>query len=247
MEFGMFENRLLDALFRWQPDFVRNRLKPLEYAHGDVLAEAGQPIEHAIFPRSGLISVVVTLAEGDRIEVAMAGPRDVVGGAAIFGATHHLGTALAQLAGRAWTMRAQDLMDAGAASAHFRALMLSQEQFMQAQAQQTAACNAKHTIMHRMCSWLLRARDISESQELLLTQESLAQMLGVQRASVSMFASQLQEHGIIQYRRGRLRINDAAALAARACECHAAIRQQRELLTETGETAHATFEMRGIA
>jgi CRP-like cAMP-binding protein len=226
----MFENKLLDALFSSQPDFLRNRLRAIEFVHGDVLGEAGQPIEHVIFPRSGLISVVVDLQEGDRIEVAMVGARGAVGGAAMFGGTHHLGTAFAQLPGRAWQMRADDLMDAGAASPEFRKLMFAQEQYLQAQAQQTAACNAKHSIMHRLCSWLMRARDIAGSTELLLTQDNLAQMLGVQRASVSMFASQLQERGLIHYRRGRVHINDPAGLASQACECHAVLRQRGERL-----------------
>jgi CRP-like cAMP-binding protein len=238
----MFENQLLDALFRSQPDFLRNRLRAIDFAHGDVVGEAGQPIEHAIFPRSGLISIVVDLQEGDRIEVAMVGARGAVGGAAMFGGTQHLGTAFAQLPGRGWQMRVEYLIDAGVASPDFRQLMFAQEQYLQAQAQQTAACNAKHSIMHRLCSWLLRARDVAGSTELLLTQENLAQMLGVQRASVSMFASQLQERGLIQYRRGRVHINDAAGLAEQACECHAALRQRRERLV-----AEEPVEMPAVA
>jgi CRP-like cAMP-binding protein len=238
----MFENQLLDALFRSQPDFLRNRLRAIDFAHGDIVGEAGQPIEHVIFPRSGLISVVVDLQDGERIEVAMVGSRGAVGGAVMFGGTHHLGTAFAQLPGRGWQMRAEDLTDAGAAFSDFRQLMFAQEQFLQAQAQQTAACNAKHTIMHRLCSWLLRARDIAGSTELLLTQENLAQMLGVQRASVSMFASQLQERGLIQYRRGRVHINDPAGLAEQACECHAALRQRGERVM-----ANEPVEMQAVA
>jgi CRP-like cAMP-binding protein len=148
----------------------------------------------------------------------------------MFGGTHHLGTAFAQLPGRGWQMRVDDLIDAGVASLEFRNLMFVQEQYLQAQAQQTAACNAKHSIMHRLCSWLLRARDVAGSTELLLTQENLAKMLGVQRASVSVFAGQLQERGLIQYRRGRVHINDVPGLAEQACECHGALQQKRERL-----------------
>lgn len=222
----MLENRILRAVNQSHPDLLRNRLKPIDFVHGDVLAESGSRVDHAIFPRSGLVSVVVDLQEGDRIEVAMVGPSGALGGAAIFGATHHTGTAFAQLPGRAWEIRAEDLIDIATVSAEFRQLMFAQEQYLLIQAQQTSACNAKHTIMHRLCSWLLRAQDAAGGGELLLTQENLAQMLGVQRASVSMFASQLQEKGLIQYRRGRLHIADAAGLAAHACECHALLRQQ---------------------
>src|SRR5947209_18619827 len=111
---------------------------------------------HAFFPRSGRICLVVELQEGDRIEVAMGGPSGALGCAAVFGA-RHIGTAFAQLPGRAWAMRVEDLMDIATASDEFRELIFAQEQYLLAQAQQTAACNAKHTIMHRLCSWLLRA------------------------------------------------------------------------------------------
>jgi CRP-like cAMP-binding protein len=229
----MFENQLLEALFRSQPDFLRNRLKVVDFAHGDILGQAGESIEHVIFPRSGLISIVVELDQGDLIEVAMVGARGAVGGAAMFGATHHFGTVFAQMPGRGWQMRVDDVIDAGVASPEFRNLMLAQEQHLQAQAQQMAACNARHSIMHRLCSWLLRASDEAGTNELLLTQENVAQLLGVQRASVSTFASQLQEWELIQYRRGRVHINDPAGLAKQACECHLALRRKGErLLTQ---------------
>jgi CRP-like cAMP-binding protein len=237
MELLMLENRLLSALNQAHPDLLRNRLRPIDFVHGDILAEAGSPISQAIFPRSGLISVVVDLQEGDRIEVAMVGPSGALGAAAVFGATHHLGTSFAQLPGRAWAMRPEDLIDVAAASAEFRQLMFAQEQYLLAQTQQMAACNAKHTIMHRLCSWLLRAHDAAGGGELLLTQENLAQMLGVQRASVSMFASQLQDKGLVQYRRGRLHIADADGLAAHSCECRSALRRhQKRLFAEVIES-----------
>lgn len=236
----MYENRLLNALSKSNPDLLRNRLKPIDFVHGDVLAEAGRPIAQAIFPRSGLVSVVVDLQEGDRIEVAMIGPAGALGGGAIFGATRQLCTAFAQLPGRAWAMRVEDLIDVATASGEFRELMFAQEQYLLAQAQQTAACNAKHTIMHRLCTWLLRAQDTCGGGELLLTQENLAQMLGVQRASVSMFASQLQERGLIQYRRGRLHVADPHGLASHACECHTALRHHHKRLFPDGLEAEVT-------
>lgn len=232
----VYENRLLDTLSRSYPDALRNRLKAIDYVHGDLLSEAGEPIEHVIFPRSGLVSMVVDLMDGDRIEVAMIGAGGAIGGGVAFGATHRLCASFAQLPGRAWLMKSVDAIEIANDSSEFRHLLYMQERYIQAQAEQTAACNAKHTIMRRLCSWLLRAQDTIGGGELLLTQEHLAQMLGVQRASVSMFASQLQEKGLIQYRRGRLHISNSAGLAEHACECHAALRQQRErLLSEEPE------------
>ncbi len=231
----MYENRLLVSLSRSRPDLLRNRLKAIDFVHGDLLAEVGTPIEHVIFPRSGLVSMVIDLLDGDRIEVAMVGADGAIGGAVVFGATHRLCTSFAQLPGSAWLMKSTDAIEIANENPDFRQELFLQERYNQMQAQQTAACNAKHTIMRRLCSWLLRAQDAIGGRELLLTQEHLAQMLGVQRASVSMFASQLQEKGLIRYRRGRVQIIDKAGLAEHACECHAAIRRQHEQLVGTEE------------
>jgi CRP-like cAMP-binding protein len=230
----MYGNRLLDALSRSQPEALRSRLTTIDFVHGDLVAEASAGIRRAVFPRSGLISMVVDLKDGDRIEAAMIGYDGAVGGAAAFGASIHLCTAFAQL---------PDLIDLAAADRAFRNALFAHEQFLLAQAQQTAACNAKHTIPQRLSTWLLRARDVAGADELLLTQEHLAHMLGVQRASVSMFASQLQEKGLIHYRRGRLHVVDERGLAAEACECHTSLRQRHQDLLgekEAEETVRAT-------
>jgi CRP-like cAMP-binding protein len=187
-------------------------------------------IERAIFPRSGLISIVVGLNDGAEVEAAMIGPAGVLGGAAIFGAKQHISTAVAQLPGRAWSVSVRDLTEIASVSAEFRSSIVAQERYLLAQVQQTAACNARHSILQRLCAWLLRAQDEAGRDEFLMTQEMLARMLGMQRASVSMFASQLQEKGLVHYRRGRLQITDPNGLAAHACECRAAVQKQRERL-----------------
>lgn len=114
--------------------------------------------------------------------------------------------------------------------------MFKNEQFLRAQAQQSAACNARHIIPRRLATWLLRAQDITGSRDLTITQESVAHMLGVQRASVSQFASGLQEAGLIQYRRGRITIVDKSGLERMACGCYRAFRDtQLEMVGETPE------------
>jgi CRP-like cAMP-binding protein len=178
--------------------------------------------------------MVVDLSDGDRIEVGMIGSDGALGGAAVCDLGPMTCTSFAQVPGRAWVMSAADAAEIANGSPDFRRLLCMQERYTQAQAEQTAACSAKHTIMHRLCSWLLRAHDAIGGGELLMTQEHVSQMLGVQRASVSVFAGQLQDEGLIQYRRGRLRINDPAGLARHACECHAVLRQKREQLMELG-------------
>jgi CRP-like cAMP-binding protein len=232
----MFDNPLLDSV---PAELLQGRVNTLDFVKGDVLAQPESPIERLIFPRSGLLSVVVELTDGAQIEAAMIGPGGALGGAAMFGAKRHVSTVVAQLSGRAWTLVLPNAFEVADRVPEFRAAILAQERYLLAQAQQTATCNAKHSTMERLCSWLLRARDEARRDELLMTQELLARMLGVQRASVSMFAGALQEKGLIFYRRGRVKILDRNGLEHEACECHATLRSRHAHLfdDETNQVA----------
>jgi len=233
----MLGNQLLDRIAQFGSRNFADRLEARDFAAGDLLARPGTPIQRLVFPRSGLISLVVDMSEGDQIEAGIIGPRGMLGGEAVFGAGHHIHTAVAQFSGRAWTLPIDDAKEWAAAVPDFRALLFAQQQYLLAQAQQTAACNAKHSISQRLCSWLLRVHDEVGGGEFLITQEMLAKMIGVQRASVSMFASQLQQNGLVRYRRGRLQITDVDGLEARACECHKAVRKQLDRLFGTEKVA----------
>ena len=228
----MHHNEILARLHQSHPDFVTRHARQLTYVHGDVFGEAGRPIDELLFPSSGMISLVVDLNDGDRIEAGMVGRRGMIGGSALFGGRTHLCTSFAQLPGNGWIIKAADLIELAERSAGIRDLIFSNEQYTLSQAQQTAACNAKHRIPQRLATWILRAHYDSGEDELLLTQEYLAQMLGVQRASVSMFAGGLQDKGLIFYRRGRVRILDRAGLEREACECHAVLRGRHTRLFE---------------
>lgn len=229
----MHHNEILARLHQSHPDFVTRRARQITYVHGDVFGETGGPIDDLLFPSSGMISLVVDLADGDRIEAGMVGRRGMVGGSALFGGSTHLCTSFAQLPGNGWTIKAADLVELAERSPSVRDLMFRNEQYTLAQAQQTAACNARHRIPQRLATWILRAQFDSGDDELLLTQEYLAQMLGVQRASVSMFAGALQDKGLIFYRRGRVRVLDRAGLEREACECHATLRTRHMRLYES--------------
>lgn len=220
----MNRNDILASLHEAHPDFIAARARQISFTHGDILGEAGQPIDDILFPNGGMISLVVDLHDGDRIETAMVGRHGAIGGAALFGARTHLNTAYAQLPGRGWMLKADDLSKLVEQTPRARDLFFRNEQYVLAQAQQMAACNAKHRIAQRVATWILRAQYNSGEDELLLTQDFLAQMLGVQRASVSLFAGGLQEKGLIFYRRGRVRVLDQAGLEQQACECHATLR-----------------------
>lgn len=205
-------------------------LKAVKFNQGDVLAETGVPINQVYFPESGLISIVVELATGDRLEAALAGRDGVVGGAAGLGGTVHVNTAVGQMPGTCQVLKVSNLIDAARKSETLRSALFRYEQYMLAQAQQSAACNARHQIPQRLATWLLRVQDAAKEDELSLTQEFLAQMLGVQRASISLVAASLQDRGVIRYRRGHVRIVDFPGLESTACECYAALRTQRERL-----------------
>jgi CRP-like cAMP-binding protein len=233
----MLGNQLLDRIAQLDSENFADRLKARDFAAGDLLARPGTPIQRLVFPRSGLISLVVDMSEGDQIEAGIIGRRGMLGGEAVLGAGHDIHTAVAQFSGRAWTLSIDDAKEWAAAAPDFRALLFAQQRYLLAQAQQTAACNAKHSISQRLCSWLLRVHDEVGNGELLITQEMLAKMMGVQRASVSMFASQLQQNGLVHYRRGRLQITDVDGLEARACECHKAVRGQFDRLFGSAKVA----------
>ena len=132
-----------------------------------------------------------------------------------------------QLPGTALTIASADLAEAANASEALRRELFFQDRFILAQAQQSAACNARHDITQRLATWLLRVRERAQQDDLGLTQEFLSQMIGVQRPSISLAASQLQEGGIISYRRGMIRILDPKRLESVACECFASLRAQR--------------------
>jgi CRP-like cAMP-binding protein len=229
----MHHNEILARLHQSHPDFVTRHARQITYVHGDVFGQTGRPIDDVLFPSSGMISLVVDLADGDRIEAGMVGRRGMVGGSALLGGRTHLCTSFAQLPGNGWTIKAHDLIALADGTPGIRELMFSNEQYTLSQAQQTAACNAKHRIPQRLATWILRAQFDTGEDELLLTQEYLAQMLGVQRASVSMFAGALQDKGLIFYRRGRVRVLDREGLEREACECHATLRNRYMRLFES--------------
>ena len=226
----MLDNHLLERVSEALSSELRRSLKPLAFVQGDCLAEPDTLIDKVIFPCSGLISIVVQTDDGDQLESGWVGRLGALGGGVILGAEQHLHRAVALLTGRAWSMRAADAREIASTSAEFRRLLVAQEQYLLAQARQLTGCNARHRIVQRLCFWLLRAHEEAGGSELQLTQDNLAKMLGVQRASLSMSASQLQDDGIIIYRRGRVRISDIDELTKRACACHQALEEQHQRL-----------------
>jgi CRP-like cAMP-binding protein len=209
---------------------LQPHLKPIELAQGTVLFEAGQTIDRIYFPHSGIVSLVVGLTSGETIEAAMIGRESLVGGSAALNSRRAMTTAIVQIAGSAWVVTTDKVFALAQENAGFRATLVRHEELILAQAQQAAACNAVHTVEARLARWLLRCRDLIGSDDLELTQEFLAQMLGVRRTSVSLVANTFQQAGFLRYRRGHIRILDVEGLQESACECYETIRNHAERL-----------------
>lgn len=191
---------------------------------GSVLGTAGSALKHVYFPHGGSVSITVGLSEGQRIEVAMLGRDSVVGAGAALTDGIAPADAVVLFPGTASMLEIAAFRAVAAASARFRSLMVRHEQVLLAHAQQSLLCNTLHPVEARLARWLLRARDLSNSEMLPLTQEALAQMMGVRRNAISLVAHALQEAGIIRYTRGQIEIVDLQALETTSCGCYAAVK-----------------------
>ena len=216
-------NRLLQALSTAEFEALRPRLELVELVKEAVLVEAGNPLTHVYLPQSGAISMMVRLSEGQSVEVATVGHDSVFGASAALGGGISLTSAVVVLPGTAAILDVADFRALADRSVAFRTALARHEQALFALAQQSAACNASHSVEARLARWLLRARDLSDGKPLPLTQEFLAQMIGVQRNAISIVAHALQQAGIISYSRGHIDIVDADGLRATACECYDAV------------------------
>jgi CRP-like cAMP-binding protein len=209
---------------------LRPYLKSVELPQGAVLFEAGAPIHQVYFPHSGVVSLVVDLASGDTIESAMLGRESIVGGSSGLDGQLSVCKAIVQIGGTGTTLDSHRLRSVAESSLACRTALFRHEQLILVQAQQSAACNATHTIEARLARWLLRCRDLQGSDDLLLTQEFIAEMLGVRRTSVSVVANTLQQAGFLRYRRGHIRVLDLEGLRETACECYQTVKAQAERL-----------------
>jgi CRP-like cAMP-binding protein len=205
-------------------------LQTFELRHETVLVQAGDRLTHVYFPHGGVISLVVALAGGEMIEVAMVGRNSLMGGFAGLEDRIALTSAIVRLPGTASLLEVERFRKAAERDAGFRDLVIRHEQFLFAQAQQSAACNATHGVEARLARYLLQMRELSGCDTLLLTQEMSAQMIGARRNSVSLVANMLQHAGIIRYSRGHIEILDLARLRKAACECYATVRAHHDRL-----------------
>ncbi len=224
-------NQILDTL---SPETF-NRLAPhliqVNLAQGEIVHNPGEPLVHLYFPIDCLFSVVLTMQNGATAEVGMVGNREVLGINALMGNSETTQTAYeVQVAGSAIRIDAAVIREEFNRKGELHDLLLRYTQAFLAQVSQTAACNALHVWEQRLARWLLETQERISSDELPLTQEFIAVMLGVRRAGVTLAAQKLQEQKLIQYRRGNVKILDQAGLESCACECFRTIKKEYDRL-----------------
>ena len=223
-------NGLLASLSADDFELIRPHLRIVRFFHEQVLLEAGDLVKQVYLPHSGVISLVVNLEKGERVEVAMVGRDSILGAFAALGEPISLGDVVVLIPGTASMLEVEHLRSAADRSVQLRTTLIKHQQALFVQAQQTAGCNAVHPVEARLARWLLRARDLSGSSSFMLTQELMAQMIGARRNSVSIVAHTLQESNLIRYSRGHIEIVNLAALTKTSCECYGMVKAQYERL-----------------
>ena len=219
-------NRLIAALSSSDQSLLEPYLETLSLAPGTLLQEAQAPIEQVYFPHEGMVSLLAIMSDGQAIETATVGNEGVVGAMSGLGTRLSFTRAVVQAPLIASRISSGEFRIALQASVSLRDLMVAYNEVLLAQVQQTAACNALHSMEARLARWLLQTRDRTNSDTLPLTQEFLSEMLGVQRSTVNVVVKQLEDAGLVLHRRGRIEIADRKGLEAAACECYAIVRAQ---------------------
>jgi len=219
---GCEGNRLLAALRPTDLAMIAPHMTPLSLNVGQTLFEAGEDVVSTVLPcYSTMVSLLVVTRDGDEIEVASIGREGAIGGIVSAGFKPAYGRAVVRIPGSALSIPTARLEDAKLRSPALGDLFSRYADVLLAQMMQSSACNALHSIDQRMCRWLLSPHDRANNATIRLTQETLADMLGVQRTTVTAVAKALQDEGLIRTGRGRIEILDQPRLERRACECHA--------------------------
>ncbi|WP_448046184.1 Crp/Fnr family transcriptional regulator [Bradyrhizobium liaoningense] len=226
-------NGFLTALSADDYELIRPHLRTVDLPHDAVLVETGETLKRAYFPHRGVISLVVELAKAEHVQVAMIGRDSLLGTLSIMGEASALNTALVLVPGVASVVDLDPLRIAADQSSTLRTSLTRHGLAVYVQVQQTAGCNAAHPVESRLSRCLLHTHDLSGDSRLLLTQETLAQMIGARRNSVSLVAHSLQQADFIHYSRGHIQIINLAGLRQTACECYATVKAQYDRLLGT--------------
>jgi CRP-like cAMP-binding protein len=223
-------NDLLAALpqeevARWLP-----QLEPATMDLGQVLYESGKRMAHVYFPTTSIVSLLYVMEDGASAEIAVVGHEGVVGISLFMDGESTPSRAVVQSAGQGFRLRGQVVKDEFERSVPVMHLMLRYTQALITQMSQTAVCNRHHTLDKQLCRWLLLSLDRLQGNELVMTQELIANMLGVRREGVTEAALKLQAAGLIRYARGHITVLDRAGLEERTCECYAVVKKEYDRL-----------------
>ena len=223
-------NRLLTALPGATYKRLLSRSEPVSFSLGEVVYECGQRENYVYFPTTAIVSLLYTMEDGSSAEMAIVGNEGVVGIAVFMGGDAMPNRAIVQSAGYAVRMPAKVLLNEFKRGDVFQHWLLLYTQALITQMSQTAVCNRHHSLEQQLCRWLLLSLDRLPSNELIMTQELIANMLGVRREGVTAAANRLQETGLIRYRRGHISVLDRAKLEASACECYRVVKNEFDRL-----------------
>jgi CRP-like cAMP-binding protein len=223
-------NRLLAALpdaewKRWLP-----QLEPVDMPLGQVLYESGSRLAHVYFPTTSIVSLLYVMEDGASAEIAVVGNEGVVGISLFMGGESTPSRALVQSAGKGLRLRADVMLQEFNRTGPVLHLLLRYTQALITQMAQTAVCNRHHSVDQQLCRWLLLSLDRLDTNDLVMTQELIANMLGVRREGVTEAAGHLQHAGLIHYRRGHITVIDRAGLEQRTCECYAVVKKEYDRL-----------------
>jgi len=223
-------NRLLAALPSEEFERLCPQLQQVSFALGEVVYEFGGHLDYVYFPTTSIVSLLYTMENGSSAEMGLTGNDGVVGIALFMGGGTMPNRAVVQSAGDAIRMKARLLQDEFARGGQFQQLLLRYTQALITQISQTAVCNRLHSVEQQLCRWLLLSHDRVKADELIMTQELIADMLGVRREGVTVAAGRLQDAGAISYVRGHIKILDRQKLEETVCECYRVVKNEFDRL-----------------
>ena len=224
------QNHLLDVLLKSEYDRLAPNLEHVKLALGDVMYEPGGLLQFVYFPTTSIISLLFVMENGASAEIAVVGNEGVLGISLFMGGETTSSRAVVQSAGHAYRLKAKLLKDEFNRGGPVQRLLLRYTQALITQMAQTAVCNRHHSVEQQLCRWLLLSLDRLASDELTMTQELIANMLGVRREGVTEAAGRLQRDGIINYTRGHITVLDRQKLEKRSCECYQVVKSEFDRL-----------------
>jgi len=224
------QNHLLDALPAAERAHLFPQLKLVPMPLGQSVSEPGTVMRHVFFPTTCIISLLYVMEDGASAEIAIVGNEGIVGVSLFMGGETTTSRAVVQSAGHAYRLSGQLLKDAFFHTGPMQRLLLRYSQALLTQMSQTAVCNRHHRLDQQLCRWLLLSLDRLPSNQLSMTQELIANMLGVRREGVTEAAGDLQRAGLIKYSRGKITVIDRPGLEARVCECYQVVKTEMDRL-----------------